>query len=107
MPNRIALFRVERHRETQREELANAAFDFCRAALRVEGVVEANFYWVLYDGIAILVEAESPEALDTVVGGRGRTLAGALYRLADLGAISTERWFHPKDAMFSYYSDRG
>ncbi len=44
MPNRIVVFRVERHRETQREELANAAFDLCRAALGVEGVVEANFY---------------------------------------------------------------
>ncbi len=107
MPNRIAVFRVERHRETQREELANAAFDVCRAALGVEGVVEANFYWVLYDGVVIVVEAEGPEALDTVVGRRGRTLSGALLRLEDLGAISAERWVHPKDAMFTYYADRG
>ncbi len=107
MPNRIALVRVERHHETTREDLANAAFDLCRAARGVEGVVEANFYWVLNDGVAIVVEAESDEALDTVVGGRGRSLAGAGFRPQDLGAVSTERWIHPKDAMFTYYSDRG
>ena len=105
MPNRIALFRIERHRETPRPDLANAALDFCRAALRVDGIVEANFYWVLYAGIAIQVEAESPEALDIVVRARGGTLTGALARLQDLGdIIATEWWIHPKDAMFNYYA---
>ena len=89
----VMLTHVERRDGIDRVDLAEAAFDLCRAYRGADGIRNARFFWETPDRIVLLVEAETMADLD---GAPKPDVARALFHLADLGRIrDEERWYDP------------
>ena len=76
--------KYERYQNADRNDLALAALEFCRAARESEGVTSSRFFWIDPNEIAILTEAE-PGAWGTGSAIQpSRRAASAVFALADL-----------------------
>ena len=91
MPLHVSKF--ERLDGADRNDLALAALEACRAARTTPGVTNSRFYWVNPNEIAILTDAE-PGAWGPGSGNAPDTRnARALFALADLARQTvTESW---------------
>jgi hypothetical protein len=91
MPLHISKF--ERLEGAERNDLALAALEVCRAARSAAGVTSSLFYWVNPNEIAILTDAE-PGAWGPGSGnGPDARNAKALFTLSDLARQTvTETW---------------
>ena len=91
MPLHVGKF--ERYPSADRNALALAALEWCRAARASEGVNDSRFYWVDPNEIVVVTDAEpgawGPGA-DVEPSAR---MAKALFALADLArSTSSETW---------------
>lgn len=91
MPLHVGKF--ERYPSTDRNALALAALEWCRAARSTDGVNDSRFYWIDPNEIVVVTDAE-PGAWGP---GSGREMspaaAKAVFALADLARnTSTETW---------------
>ena len=91
MPLHISKF--ERLENADRNDLALAALEACRAARTVPGVNDSRFYWADPNAVAIVTDAE-PGAWGPGSGNQpDERNARAVFALADLARqTSTETW---------------
>ena len=91
MPLHVGKF--ERYPSANRDDLALAALEWCRAARASEGVNDSRFYWIDPNEIAVVTDAE-PGAWGPGSGAEvSPRAAKALFALADLArSTSTETW---------------
>ena len=84
----------ERRDGADREKLAMAALDLCRANRAVDGMRSVRFYWTGPDNIVLQSDAESFEVFDRPFGADS---ARAAFALSDLArATGSERWTDPR-----------
>lgn len=85
--------RFERYPSTERNALAMAALEWCRAAREHEGVNDSRFYWIDPNEIAVVTDAE-PGAWGAGAGAElSPRAAKAVFAFADLARnVSTETW---------------
>jgi hypothetical protein len=101
MPLHVAKY--ERRDNTNRNDLAQAALEACRAARETAGVNNSRFYWVNPDEIAILTDAE-PGAWGQGSGNdpQPRSMK-AMFALADLAkTTSSETWADARSGEETY-----
>lgn len=97
----VVIDRWERRDATDRAALAQAAFDFCRAA-RHQGASSSRFFWLGADNVVIVTEADSPSFFD---GEPKPEMAGAVFALSDLArGTSHERLLDPRSGEAAYRS---
>ena len=91
MPLHVGKF--ERFPSADRNELALAALEWCRAARASEGVNDSRFYWIDPNEIVVVTDAD-PGAWGAGAGAQvSPQAAKALFALADLARnTSTETW---------------
>jgi hypothetical protein len=96
----IMLTKWERREGTDREELGNAAFVFCREQRGRPGVTDCRFFWTNPDEVAVLAEAESAQVFDEPPKPE---MNRAIFHLADMARQTvTERWIDPRDGTEAY-----
>lgn len=84
----------ERRDSADREALARAALDLCRANRAAKGMRGSRFYWMGADTIVIQSDAESFEVFDKPASPE---TARAVFVLADLARpAGGERWSEPR-----------
>jgi hypothetical protein len=85
--------RYERYQSADRNDLALAALELCRAARESDGVRSGRFYWIDPNQIAIVVDAE-PGAWGPGSGNQpSHRGAAAMFALADLARNTmNETW---------------
>lgn len=89
----------ERRDATERADLAQAAFNFCRA-LRQQGALSSRFFWRGADTVVILTEAASPSFFNDEPKPE---VATALFALADLArGTSHEQLLDPRSGEAAY-----
>ena len=94
------LTRYDRRDEADRDALARAALDLCRATRAQDGITSSRFYWVNADTVVVLSEAESMEKFD---GAGSADAAKAIFAISDLArATGTERWIDPRTGAEAY-----
>jgi hypothetical protein len=74
----------ERFPHADRNELALAALEYCRAVSESEGVGRSRFYWIDPNEIAVLIEAEQGAWGAWSTHQPSRREAVAMFALADL-----------------------
>lgn len=89
----LFLSKHERRDNTDRDAMANAALDLCRATRALDGIRSARFYWANTDTIGLIVDAEA----GAFGQGSGQTpspaQAKAFFALSDLARpTSSETW---------------
>jgi hypothetical protein len=91
MPLHVSKF--ERYPTADRNALAAAALEWCRAARAADGVNDSRFYWIDPNEIAIVTDAE-PGAWGAGSNAQPTARAAkAIFALADLARnTSTETW---------------
>ena len=91
MPLHVGKF--ERFPSADRNELALAALEWCRAARASAGVKDSRFYWIDPNEIVVVTDAE-PGAWGPGAGAEvSPQAAKAIFALADLARnTSTETW---------------
>ncbi len=91
MPLHVGKF--ERYPSTDRDELALAALEWCRAARESDGVNDSRFYWIDPNEIVVVTDAE-PGAWGPGSGAElSSRAAKAVFALADLARnTSSETW---------------
>jgi len=96
----ILISRYERRDGVDRDAMARAALDVCRANRAAQGMRQARFYWVNADSIALMFDAESAEVFDHQPSpDQARTMFG----LADLARnVGIERWAEARDGEQAY-----
>ena len=95
--------RYDRYPNTDRNKLATAALEACRAARASDGVSSSKFFWIDPNQIAILTDAE-PGAWG-IGSGREPSARGAaaMFGLADLARnTSYEVWADAKAGETTY-----
>lgn len=89
----------ERRDATDRADLAQAAFNLCRA-MRQQGATSSRFFWLGADTVVVLSEADSIAVFDEEPK---PDLASALFALADLArGTSHERLMDPRSGERAY-----
>ena len=85
--------KFERYSSADRNALAMAALEWCRAAREHDGVNDSRFYWIDPNEIAVVTDAE-PGAWGPGSGSQlSERAAKAIFGLADLArSTSTETW---------------
>lgn len=85
--------KYERYSSADRNALALAALEWCRAARESDGVNDSRFYWVDPNEIVVVTDAE-PGAWGPGSGAEiSARAATAVFALADLARnTSTETW---------------
>lgn len=85
--------KFERYPSADRNALAMAALEWCRAAREHDGVNDSRFYWIDPNEIVVVTDAEPGSwgpGSGAELSGRG---AKAVFELADLArSTSTETW---------------
>jgi hypothetical protein len=97
----VGYTRWERRDGADRNALAMAALEYCRAMREENGVSDARFYWSGVDTLSVLAHVESVDILNRLTTPR---LAKASFALADLARqTTTEAWFdaHVGEAMYA------
>ena len=91
MPLHVAKY--ERFPSADRNDLALAALEWCRAARAANGVNDSRFYWIDPNEIVVVTDAE-PGSWGPGSGAEVSSQAAtALFTLADLARnTSTETW---------------
>lgn len=85
--------RYERRDSADRDTMAKAALQLCRAARGQDGVQDARFYWADWDKIAVLVNAAPGKFGLNSGGGPVPEVAKAARQLQDLATLATyEVW---------------
>lgn len=87
----LALTRFERRDGATRDDMGNAALEYCRAMRAAEPVQSARFYWVGVDQIVVLIGVEEAR---TIVYPPSGAAAKAFFTLAD-----TARQLGPTEAL--------
>jgi len=86
----ILISRYERRDSADRDTMARAALDVCRANRAADGMRSARFYWINSDTLALMFDAESAEAFDRPPS---PDQARTGFALADLARnVGIERW---------------
>ena len=90
MPIQIQVW--ERRDSADRNALANAALDICRASRATEGIRSSRFYWSGADTVVFLTDGET-QALNDLGDGSKVTAdqARALFTLSDLARATDSR----------------
>ncbi len=84
----------ERRDGANREAMARAALDLCRASRAIDGIRGSRFYWQGADTIVIQSDAESFEVFDKPANAAS---AKAVFTMADLARqVGGERWSEPR-----------
>lgn len=96
----ILISRYERRDGADRDAMAGAALDVCRANRAAQGMRSARFYWTNTDTIVLMLDAESQEVFDRP--GSSDQLRTA-FALADLARnTGLERWADARDGEQAY-----
>jgi hypothetical protein len=102
----VAMMKIQRFPQTDREALARAAFEWCQAVKAIDGV-RARFYWNGPNGLAFFLEAPTVAALDLALGSSDdhppAAVSRAAFAMADAGDVSqAERWIEPSRGEAAY-----
>ncbi len=99
----LHVMKHERFTSADRNDLALAALEYCRAARETEGVTSSRFYWIDPNEIAILIEAEPGAWGPWSVNVPSRRSAVAMFALADLARNTVnETWGDAKSGEETY-----
>ena len=94
----------ERRDNADRNALANAALDLCRASRAIEGIRSSRFYWNGADAVVFLTDGET-QALNDLGNGAKMTAdrARAIFTLSDLArATASMRLAEPRAGEEAY-----
>lgn len=95
----IQISRFERRDSADRDAMARAALDVCRAGRASEGARSARFFWTNTDSVAFTFDAESAEVFDRPTP----ELVRAWFALTDLAReTGFERWGDAGDGERAY-----
>lgn len=98
----IGFSRWERRDEADRNELALAALEYCRAMRAEEGVGEARFYWSGVDQLSVLAHVATADVLNRLASPR---FARASFGLADLARqTESEVWLDAATGEAMYHA---
>ena len=87
---------------TDRDDLGQAALEWCNAARAYAEADSARFYWAGPDTIVTVAEVDTMDSIDVVPGPE---MTAAIVRLADLASRTrVERWLQPGEAEERYRS---
>ena len=95
--------KYERFQGADRNDLALAALEVCRAAREADGVTSSRFYWIDPNEIAILIDAEPGAWGPGSAAQPSSRGASAMFALADLARNTVnETWMDARASEETY-----